>query len=122
MNGRPCGLQLPPKRIVIRKLQMIRFGMGVSGRAHGLEIGFCQWRLVSRERATTGRATGRKQDRADSRECDNDGKPKVFQGQGGGLLTHYSQGAQPKFLRTTSDMTGFALCQVRARLPHARRI
>src|SRR5438128_10777049 len=106
MNRRPCSLQLPPKRIVICKLQMIRFGMGVSGRAHGLEIGFCQWRFVNRERATTGRATGRKQDRADSRECDNDGKPKVFKGQGGGLLTNYSQGAQTKFMRTNYDMTG----------------
>ena len=59
---------------------MVRLSMGISGRAHGLEIGFYQRGLVGRERAHTCRAAGREENCSDCGEGDNDGEPKVFQG------------------------------------------
>src|SRR5437870_6480924 len=83
-------------RIVICTLHMIWLGLGVGRGAHGLEGWLCQRGLVGRERARTGRTAGREQDRANSRECDKEENPSVFQGWAQ-LLTDYSQTAQPKF-------------------------
>ena len=69
MNRRPRCLQLAPKRIVIGKLQMVRLSMGISGRAHGLEIGFYQRGLVGRECAHTCRAAGREENCSDCGEA-----------------------------------------------------
>src|SRR5207249_11320892 len=75
---------------------MVRLGLGISGRAHGLETGFSQRGLVGRESARPCRAAGREKNCSDCGEGDNDGEPNVFQG-GSGLLTDYSQATQPKF-------------------------
>ena len=66
---------------MIRKLQMIRFGVGVRGGVNGLEIRFRNRGFVSRKSATFGSATGRKQDRADCAEHDEAKKAELFQGQ-----------------------------------------
>ena len=66
---------------MIGKLPMIRFGMGVCGRANGLEIRFRNRGFESRKGVTTGRAAGRKHDRADCAERDETEKAQLFQGQ-----------------------------------------
>ena len=80
MNWRPCGLQFAAKRVVIGKLQMVRFGMRISRRADGLEVRSRERRFVSGERTICGRAAGRKDNRADCRECDRDERAELFQG------------------------------------------
>src|SRR5205823_12569764 len=59
---------------------MVRLGLGISGRAHGLEPGFSQRGLVGRESAHACRAAGREKNCSDCGEGDNDGEPSVFQG------------------------------------------
>src|SRR5437773_1436403 len=85
MNRRPRCLQLAPKCIVIGKLQMVRLSMGISGRAHGLEIGFYQRGLVGRKCVHTRRAAGREEDCSECGEGDKDDEPNVFQG-GSGVI------------------------------------
>ena len=65
---------------MIGKLQMIRFGMGVSSCANSLETRFRDRGLVSGKSAAAGSAAGGKQYRADCAERDKDGEPEVFQG------------------------------------------
>ncbi len=81
MNRRSRCLQHTAERVVIGKLQMIRFGVGVRGGVNGLEIRFRNRGFVSRKSATAGSAAGGKQDRADCAERDEAKKAELFQGQ-----------------------------------------
>ena len=90
---------------------MVRFGMGVGGGADGLETGFREWGLVGRKRAHTSGAAGRKQRHAASRESDDDGKPKKFQGKAK-VINRLFTGCAIRNFRRQMKTEGFLRCQL----------
>src|SRR5947208_15322097 len=100
MNRRPRCWRLASKGIVSGELQMIRLRMGISGRAHGLEIGFYQRGLVGRKGVHTRRAAGREENCSECGEGDKDDEPNVFQGGSGVINRLFTSSATEISVRT----------------------
>ena len=83
MNWRARRVQFAAERVVIGEFAMIRFGVRVSRRAHGLKIAPGQRRFVLRQ-GMPGRPAGSEQNDCDERRENGEGKAaKLGVGQGG---------------------------------------
>ena len=83
MNWRASRVQFAAERVVIGEFAMIRFGVRVSRRAHGLKIAPGQRRFVLRQ-GMPGRPAGSEQNDCDERRENGEGKAaKLSVGQGG---------------------------------------
>ena len=83
MNRWARRMEFAAERVVIGEFAMVRFGVGVSGRAHSLKIASGQRRFVLRQ-GVPGRPAGSKQNDCDKRREDGEGKAaKLGVGQGG---------------------------------------
>jgi hypothetical protein len=83
MNWRARRVQFAAERVVIGEFAMVRFGVRVSRRAHGLKIAPSQRRFVLRQ-GMPGRPAGSEQNDCDERRENGEGKAaKLSVGQGG---------------------------------------
>jgi hypothetical protein len=73
MDRRARRVQFAAKRIVIGEFAMVRFGVRISRRAHGLKIAPGQRRFVLRQ-GMPGRPAGSKQNDCDKRRENGEGK------------------------------------------------
>ncbi len=68
MNRRTGGVQFSAQCVVIGEFAMVGFGVRVGGRAHILEVCFCQRRFVLRQGARPGCSTSAKKKSADDEQ------------------------------------------------------
>ena len=90
MNRRVGGVQFAAQRVVIGELAMVGFGVRVGGRAHILEVCFCQRRFVLRQGACPGRSASAKKKSADDEQRYKD-YPGGAQLEIGKVINSYSQ-------------------------------